>query len=723
MTATKPASNTSVRAYSSAQWRAAGQYLQRYFQLPDAPATDADRLPTDTNMHASDPRMQAWFASRGLQLNSATLFTADPNLLPLVLDYNGQLAIAESLQDGQLQLRLADQPNEILRCSADSIQQPVHSITVHSLSDCRGEELLPKHPVHWLRQALTKAKPWYRDVLLASLAINLIALLVPLFTMNVYDRVVPNQAFHTLWVLASGITIALVFDWLLRNARTRLTDIAGRQIDVAISAQLFRQVLGMKLHLRPQSSAAFAKQMQDVDSIREFLTSATLVTLVDLPFTLLFLLVIVWLAGPLMLIPLVAMAVLLLAAWRAHYRLDDAIRESGRLSAQRQAQLIETLQRLPELKQHNQESRQLRRWQQLVAQLADQGIKVRDASSHLNHLMSFTQTLVTVALLLGGVYRISEGLLSMGGMIAIVMLSGRAAQSMNQLALLLLRYSQTRSAITSLDGIMALEQENQSHTVTELSFSGQLRLQDVHFAYPQQQRSAVDGIDLQLQPGERVALLGNCGSGKSTLLSLLAGQLEPQQGLLWFDDVERERWPLSRLRQQLGWLPQHPILAWGSVLENITNGEAIRDEAQLRDVLARLEIGTFLANLSNGLQSAVGEGGRELSGGQRQLIALARVLLPHPRWLLLDEPTSSMDDAMQRRVVQCLQQLPSSQGFVIATHKTELLPLCDRVIVLEQGRILVDQSRAEFLQQHRLSSAKPKQQRVVIRPREAGHDI
>ena len=749
----KPATDTETpTTLTDSEWQTAAAYLRAYFQLAEPDVSTLLALPNHSRLLPDNPRISEWLNSQGLLLNRIEVHQVDNNLLPLLLIHNEQIAIIETLENGRVKFSYLannsstdNQAEQWLQLAG--IQQNLYSISANSVADRRSEELLPQQNVHWLRRALNQAKPWYRDVLLASLMINLIALLVPLFTMNVYDRVVPNQAIDTLWVMASGITIALIFDWLLRNARTRLTDIAGRQIDVDVSAQLYRKVLGMKLHQRPQSTGAFAKQLQDVDSIREFLTSATLVALVDLPFTLLFLILIVWLAGPLMLIPLIAMSILLLAAWQAHHKLSGAIQESGRLSAQRQAQLIETLQLLPELKQHNQESRQLRRWQQLVGQLADQGIRVREASSGLNHLMSFTQYMVTVALLLGGVYRISEGLLSMGGLIAIVMLSGRAAQSMNQLALLLLRFSQTRSAINGLDGIMALEQENQSHQFAELTFSGSIRLQDVQLTYPEQQRKALDQISLQFKPSERVALLGDCGSGKSTLLSLLAGQLEPQQGLLFYDDVERDRWPLSHLRDHIRWLAQQPLLSWGSVLDNITGGEAIQDETHLRELINQLGIGGFLANLSNGLQSPVGESGRELSGGQRQLIALARTMLHPAHWLLLDEPTSCMDETMQRRVIDSLHQLPSKQGFVIATHKVELLHICDRVLVMSQGKIIRDQSRAEFMQQqHRLAAASQasthptanpannstnhsttqatshKQRKVVIRPKESGNE-
>ncbi|MGQ7275306.1 type I secretion system permease/ATPase [Marinobacter sp. V034] len=705
------------------QWRAAFEYLRVHFHRPALPGSVLSPLEESATLSLNPlqcPEVVAVAKAYGLTLEPARL-SDDKNLLPFVLVYRGQLTLVTAVTGEHVTaLMLGErEPDTEHRIALASLPRDGFVVFAPAMSDSRSESLMPRKQQHWLMQALWQARPWYRDLLFASLMVNLLALLVPLFTMNVYDRIVPNQAMDTLMVLASGVVIALVFDWLLRNARSEITDMAGRRIDVSVSGELYTKVLGMKLSQRPKSTGAFARQLQEVDSVREFLTSATLVALVDLPFTLMFLALIGWLGGPIVLVPLVALTVLVTAALIARPKLSRSIAESGRLSSQRQAQLIETLQMLPEVKQTNQESLMTRRWQQMVGELADQGIDSRGVSTRLSHLMVFTQYMVTVGLLIIGVGRISEGLLSMGGLIAITMLSGRASQSIGQIAVLLLRYTQTKTAVAGLDTIMALEQENQQHTFSELTFAGAIKTQDLSFSYPDQNEPALDNINLAIKPGERIAVLGPCGSGKSTLLSMLAGQYDASRGLLYYDDVERNRWPLAHIRQQMGWLPQSPQLNWGTVLENITRGQPVTDEESLRALIVSLGMDQFLAQLGNGLQSPVGEGGQALSGGQRQLIALARAMVVKPLWLMLDEPTNAMDDVMQQRVISTLEALSSHQGFIFATHRPRLLPLCHRVLVMEKGKIIVDQSREAFEKRSSIKQTSPVRRQVTVRSREA----
>ena len=300
--------------------------------------------------------------------------------------------------------------------------------------DQRGTEHHKDTKRHWLLAAFDEVKPFYGSFLIGSLAINLLALVTPLFTMNVYDRVVPNQAIDTLWVLASGASIAIVFDWLLRQARTRLADVAGKQVDIKLSSTLFEKVIGMRLESRPASSGAFAKQLQEFDSIRDFITSVTLVTAVDLPFTLLFLVLIAWLGGVMVFVPLTCMVVLILLSIFMQKRLSVTIEESSKLSTQRQAHLVESLNMLAEIKQNNGQAKATRIWHETVSSLADWQNESRISSNTLSHSVMNCQQLVSIGLIITGVYQIHQGNLSMGGLIAIVMLSGRASSAINQIA-------------------------------------------------------------------------------------------------------------------------------------------------------------------------------------------------------------------------------------------------------------------------------------------------
>lgn len=578
-----------------------------------------------------------------------------------------------------------------------SLQARLSSLSCAEHTDGRSDSLLPRRPVHWLRAAIDEVRPWYRDVLVASIVVNFLGLVVPLFTMNVYDRVVPNLAFNTLWVLAGGVVIALLFDWLLRQARTHLADMAGRKIDVNVSSRLFGRVMGMQLEHRPQSSGAFAKQVQEFDTVRDFLTSATLVTAIDLPFTLLFLGLIAWLGGWLVLIPLSAMVLVLAAGFYHHKQLAQQLEHTARLSTQRQAQLVESLHLLGEAKQQNAEGLLQRRWENTVSALSDYQIKVRSLSNRLSHTVLLSQQAVVTSLIIGGVYSIAAGSLSMGGLIALVMLSGRASNSINQLAMLMLRYEQCKSAVKGLDAVVQLPQERRGgRSVQATSFEGHVELRDLSFSYPQQNLPVLEGLRAKIAPGERVALVGPPGAGKSTLLALLASQYQSSASQLFYDNVDSQLWNPAELRDAIAWVPQQPQLLFGSLLENIALGMDSVSQEKLSRVLKQSGIDRFMDRLENGLETSVGEMGRNLSGGQRQAVIIARALLRKPTLLLLDEPTSAMDQRSENQIAAALKALSPETGFVMATHRAPLVMACQRVIAMDRGRIIIDQSYEQY---------------------------
>ncbi|MEI6893933.1 MAG: type I secretion system permease/ATPase [Colwellia sp.] len=658
------------------------------------------------------PRM---LANAGLVCDEIVSKQVCTDNLPILIVINDQAMVITAIVDEQVTLQcFSEEPSQTRTLKAlQKEMQSAWRISVDDVVDSRAEEFQKSTKTHWFKQALKQVSPWYRDLFIASLLINLLALVIPLFTMNVYDRVVPNAAFDTLWVLATGALIAVIFDWILKQARAHLTHLAGRQVDLSLSSQLFAKTLGMKLSQQPQSIGAFSKQIQEFDSVREFLTSATLVALVDLPFTLLFLGLMAWLGGFMVFIPLSVMLMVIIASLVVQPKIKNALEETGKLSTQRQAILLENLNTLVEIKQINGEGAAQRRWEQTVAALADWNIRSKNIANIVSHLVSSSQQLVTIGLIFAGVYQISAGNLSMGGLIAMSMLSGRSAGSINQVSGLLLRYQQARSSIQGLESVMALEQENSASQIVEnQSFKGNIKLESVNFSYPDQEMQVLTDINLQIKAGERIAIVGAAGAGKSSLLAILANQYQPTSGAMNYDDIDSKLWPASVIRDNTGWVSQQPTLFFGSVLENICVGSKDVAQDKLALILKDSGVARLSSRFSAGLESPVGESGRYLSGGQRQAVALARALLRDVIILLLDEPTSAMDQQTESDVISGLQELDKETGFIMISHKPSMIALCSRIIVMDKGHIISDGPREAILQPKKVQKKPANRSRV-----------
>lgn len=636
----------------------------------------------------------------GIETAEQSLSMKKMALPAIIIDKQGLPWVATARRDKQIQVACSD--GQSLWLDEKRYSQQYHKDSWHLQRqpqlDNRGTDYHIHNQRHWLIAAFDEVKPFYGSFLMGSLAVNLLALITPLFTMNVYDRVVPNQAIDTLWVLASGAAIAIVFDWLLRQARARLADVAGKQVDIRLSSKLFRQVLGMRLEHRPASAGAFAKQLQEFDSIREFITSVTLVTAVDLPFTLLFLGLIAWLGGVMVLVPMACMVVLIILSFFMQKRLMATIEQSSQLATQRQAHLVETLNLLVEVKQNNGQAKAQHIWDDTVSRLADWQNESRIASNTLTHSVMNSQQLVNIGLIVAGVYQIHAGNLSMGALIAIVMLSGRAASAINQIAMLLLKFKQTQSSITAVDSILNLPQENdqQSLSVSQFPFNGSLSLRSASFSYPDQPIPAFSDVNLEVKAGERVGLYGPAGAGKSSLLAVIAGQYQLSSGQLFYNQLEARQWPMDRIRQNIGWMSQQPALVYGSVLDNLLYGLKSVDEDLLSKTIISTGIDKLMDRLGSGLNSPVGEFGRQVSGGQRQAIALCRTLLRQPQILLLDEPTSAMDERAENQVIACLKSQPRSCTMLIASHNPKVLGLCDRIIIIDKGGLILEKTPDEM---------------------------
>ncbi|MEZ9511920.1 ABC transporter [Vibrio breoganii] len=565
--------------------------------------------------------------------------------------------------------------------------------------DQRSPEILKTRKGHWFWGTLKESRSIYRDVLIASILINIFAIATPLFTRIVYDKVVPNLAFESLWVLASGIVVIFIFDLLLKSLRSYFIDVAGKKSDIIISSKLFSKVMGIRMEARPPSVGAFARHLQEFESIREFFTSATIAALIDLPFAVLFLVVIWLIAGNVVLVPIVCVTLLILHSLLIQRPLRNSIEEGSRLASQKYANLIEALSGLESLKMFGAQSQFQYRWEEAVAHMANWNIKSRRITDSVQNSAGFLQQSSNVGMLIMGVYLISEGELTMGGLIAATMLSGRAIGPLVQVALLSTRYNQAKSSMTIIEQVMSMpdEQEEDKRYIHRPVLQGKIELDKVTFNYPDAPVSSIRDVSLTIRPGEKVAIIGRIGSGKTTLERLIMGLYKPTEGHVRIDDTDIQQLHHTDVRSNIGCVPQDITLFYGSIRDNITLGKQLAEDNEVMIAAKRAGVTEFTMKDPAGLERQVGEGGLLLSGGQRQAVAVARALLGRPPILLLDEPTSAMDNRAEALFKNELKNLSNEETLVLITHKTSMLEVVDRLIVMSAGSVVADGPKEKVL--------------------------
>jgi ATP-binding cassette subfamily C protein LapB len=558
----------------------------------------------------------------------------------------------------------------------------------------------PTKSQHWFWGPVLAQRLVYRDVLWAALLVNIFALAFPIFSMNVYDRVVPNHATETLWVLAVGVTLVLCSDVFMRLLRSHFVDEASARIDVQISASLMERVLGMKLENRPQSVGSFAANLRGFEQVRDFIASGTVTALIDLPFALLFLGVIGWIS-PWLLLPVIAVfGIIVVSGYVLQHRLHELAQSTHQASAQRNATLVESLTGIETIKAQGAEHIIQARWERANQFLAELNVRMRALSSTAMYSTATLQQFVSVAIILIGVYLITDKQLTMGGLIASSMLAGRALAPAGQIVGLLMQYQGARTAMTSLNAIMdrPVERPPASSLVQRKSLKGEIEFRNVRFAYPGRQDSAIEGVSFKVQPGERVALIGKVGSGKTTIQKLILGLYQPQDGSVLLDGIDMRQLDPADVRRNVGHVAQDVTLFYGSLRDNITFGMPhAHDEA----IVAAAEtacLSDFVHRHPQGYDMPVGERGELLSGGQRQGVGLARAILHNAPILLLDEPTSAMDFSTEAAVTQRMQQFATGKTVVLVTHRTSMLAMVDRVIVVDQGKVVADGPRDRIMQ-------------------------
>jgi ATP-binding cassette, subfamily C, bacterial LapB len=565
--------------------------------------------------------------------------------------------------------------------------------------DTRTPEVGKVAQRHWFWGALIEQWPVYRDVVGAALLVNLFAVVMPLFTMNVYDRVVPNNATDTLWMLALGVSLVVGMDYVLRLLRGHFIDLASARIDVRLSALIMERVLGMRLEARPASVGSFASNLRSFESVRDFIASATVTALVDFPFALIFLLVIAWISWPLVLIPIVGMIAGLICAYVIQHKMHELAETTYRATALRNASLIESLTALETIKTQGAEGVVQNKWERTTAFLARTGAQLRLLSASVsNGAMAITQV-VNVLLVVAGVYLIQERLLTMGGLIAVTMLGGRAIAPLAQAVGLLMQYQNAQVALTTLNTMMEqpVERPDGAAFIHRPELQGEIEFRNVAFNYPGQGEAALQNISLRIVPGEQVVVLGRTGSGKTTLQKLMLGLYQPSAGVVRIDGIDLRQLDPADLRRNVGFVGQDATLFYGTLRENIAIGAPYADDSAIVAAAEVAGLTQFVNRHPQGFDMLIGERGESLSGGQRQQVAIARAVLMDPPVLLFDEPTSAMDFSTEGQFKERLKRFAAHKTVVIVTHRTSLIDLASRIIVVDDGRIVADGPRDQVV--------------------------
>ncbi len=563
------------------------------------------------------------------------------------------------------------------------------------------DKKLHTHNEHWFWDTIKLSKPIYKDVLLASFLINLFVLATPLFTMNVYDRVIPNNAIETLWMFTFGVLVVYLIDVFLKFTRTYLLEIAAKKSDIIISSIVFEKVLDLTLASHPKSVGAFANNIKDFDSIRSFLTNATLTVIIDIPFTILFLLLIGYIGGSLVLIPILISISILGYAFAIKNPLQRSIESTHEAAAHKNGILIETLQNIETIKVLGLSGKMQWNYEESTGEIAQKSLKSRLLSSSIPNVTSFLVQLNTILCILYGVYLINDFELTMGGLIAIIILSSRTVAPLGQAASLITNYEDAKTSYGVINSIVTREVERPKakEFIKRESIIGNIEFRDVTFAYPDTQVAVLKNVSFTINKGEKVAILGRIGSGKSTIAKLLLKLYEPQSGSILIDGIDIKQLDPADLRKSIGYIPQEINLFQGTIKENILNNYRYYTDEEMLEVSKTGGVDEFVKTHPLGYDMPIGERGVGLSGGQKQTVGIARALLSNANTLVFDEPTNAMDQTTENQTINKLQPVVEDKTLLLVTQKMSTLALCNRIIVFNQGVKIMDGEKEEIIKQ------------------------
>jgi len=551
---------------------------------------------------------------------------------------------------------------------------------------------------HWFWDSIKLSKGIYIDVIKASLVINLFVLSVPLFSMNVYDRVIPNNAIDTLWVLAIGVMIVLVFDGILKFMRTYFIETAGKKSDILISSKLFEHILGLRNEVSPTSAGSFATHFKEFDSIRNFITSSVLTLVIDIPFLIIFLIVIFYIGGIIVVVPATIIAIILIYTMLIAKPLYKSIEETYQASAKKNSILIETLNALETIKVFNSFNTTQYNYEEANGYIASKSIKTKMLSTSITTITGVLIQLNTVIVIIAGSYLIQDLQMSMGALIAVVILSSRTISPIGQVAGLISSYEQTKIAYKTLDEIMSkdVEREDGREFIQLNEIKGSIEFRDVTFTYPNDTKESLKNLSFKIEANEKYAILGKIGSGKSTILKLMLGLYKPQSGTILIDGIDINQIDPITLRDNISYVAQDIVLFEGSLKENISYGSRYMDDESILEAVKVANLSSYIESLPQGYDTHIIEGGKNLSGGQRQSIAIARAFLKEKNIVLLDEPTNTMDSVTESLVQKNLKQKVQNKTTLLITHKLSMLELVDKVMVIDNGRVTFNGAKSEI---------------------------
>ncbi|MGB2172681.1 MAG: type I secretion system permease/ATPase [Porticoccaceae bacterium] len=560
------------------------------------------------------------------------------------------------------------------------------------------DELATFSAKDWFVYAARKRRGVFFEAIFATFVLSVFGLMSALYTMQVYDRVVPTKGFSTLWVLTIGVMMAIFFELVMKLVRSHLVDKASKAIDLELSGVFFSKALAIRSDCRPQTVGTFASQIRHFESVRNFMTSSTLFILADAPFALLFIVVIYFIAGPVAFVPLMMIPIGLIIGLSMRGPIERYTAENMEESNKKNGLLIEAIDGVESVKAASAEWKLEDRWRELTQTITTTDLKSKLLTTFSTSSTQSIQQLSYVGIIATGAYSIVNGDLTMGGLIACSIISGRALTPLAQMPNMIVQWKHAKIALDVLDGIMAMPSEREhKRLVVPDSCKGEVKLKQVAFAY-EENAPQVAIEKLSFKPGDRVAILGAVGSGKSTLIKILSGLYQPQQGGVFLDDMDMSLVANEFVREHIGYLPQEVRLFNGTLRDNLVLGLPALSDSQILKAAALTGLDQAIQNHPNGLEINISEGGKGLSGGQRQLVGLTRLLLARPKVLLLDEPTASMDTRLEEFVMQHLfDQLPDDSVIVLATHKAGVLKHVNRIVVMDSGKVTLDGPKQEVL--------------------------